>query len=627
MRLITGQKDLCKCIRDVAVAMVILMPIVSGQAAAQDVLARVTDDNLLYVPFDGGPSVGPVFAEIDGIRQPLPARIVGSNYVIEIPDDLQGSRHDLRLVVEGARDREDLGWWLFETTSHRSLMFGTVLSEVGVTTTQGVADTFAKGVVRLEFSRNDGQQSGRLVVSRDDSSGVAGNDAITVADVFLETHFPLFGQDAYARVGNADVGADTLLQDEASRRGLTFGLASSTGEQTLTAFAMSPDTDLGLDNVLGLSDQDELVFGLSATLRPSRFSGLKFDLATHQGRTHTLPDGGAGDISGNAVSVAFPIAQGRGDLGFGLASSQWQSDGTNAATSANALDVHAAWRLSDENAYQQNEVSIAYAQIDQGFFSPFNPGLISGEERIGAAFETASPAWQSALTFEVAKTNHQGSPTAPTDKLSSLSFSLLHDPGDFTGGALNGTTFYLNAGVDLQERLQTPTGAAAAQDNRLTQLSFGINKVQPHVFWGARLAFDDLDFDTSDASDEVKLFAEARLDISPTPLLSAQFFARAGGRETGGARFKEAEASIALVQNSADGLWETSLKGSYLTSDDPAVTNGRSAVLSAARDVGGNTQLVGEVTWGAGRYAPEGTSDEGVSVGLFFRTDFGFSSD
>ena len=624
MRTIAGQKDLCKRIRDAAIGMVILLPILSGPLSAQDMLGRVKDDNLLSIPFDGSPSSGPVFAEINGMRQPVPARIVGSHYIIEVPDDLQGSRHDLRLIVEGSRDQEDLGWWLFETVSESNLVFGTVLSEIGVRTTEGEVDAFAQGVVRLEFRRNDGQQSGRLVLSRDKSSGVGGEDAVTVGDIFLETRFPAFGQDAFARIGNADIGADTILQDEASRRGLTFGLASPSGARTVTAFLLSPDTELGLDNVLGLSDKNTLVYGLSASLRPARLSGLSFDVATHRGRTRALPDEGTGDVSGSALSVALPFADGRGDLRFGLATSARQSDGANVPISAIARDVGVAWRLSDDTAYQQNELLFSYAQIEQGFFSPFNPSLISGEERIGATFVSISPAWQSTFSYELANTNFNGSTLAPTDRLSSLSLSLLHDPGDFTGGGLNGTTFYLNAGLDRQERLNTPTGAAPAADNRLARLSFGINKVQPTFYWGASLAFDDLDFDTSAANDVRKVFAQARLGISPSPSFSAQFFARAGGRETGGARFKEAEASIALIRTSANGLWETALEAGYLMSEDPAVVDGRSAVLSAARDIGNDNQIVGEVTWGSGRYAPTGTTNDGVSVGLYLRTDFGF---
>ena len=215
MRRIAGAKTLAGYVRNLIVLSTASLFALSASAVAQDVLPRVDSNNLLYVPFKGSPQLGPVFAEINGIRQSLPARIIGSNYVVVVPSDLPGTRHDLRLIVDGPTESEELGWWLFETVGQTSLAFGSVLSEFGIRGSKSETQGFAEGVVRLEFNRGNGQQSGRLVFSRSDDPSGTGDNEISVEDIFLEARFPMFGQDGYARIGNSDVGTNTLLHDEA----------------------------------------------------------------------------------------------------------------------------------------------------------------------------------------------------------------------------------------------------------------------------------------------------------------------------------------------------------------------------------------------------------------------------
>ncbi|MBT8458730.1 MAG: hypothetical protein KJN60_03575 [Boseongicola sp.] len=610
------------------VLIVLLWSSLGDLAAAQTVLGRVEAGSALELSLDQLVTPAEIIVEIDGVEVSGPHILRGNDLFVVVPDGLLGTRHDVRVYRIGVDGDEEIGAGLFETTSARALMFGSVQTELGARSTNNTARDISTGVVRLEFDNGDGQERGRLVVSRGPDSGEDGADEVSIDDVFFELRRPLFGDNFFFRLGNSDILSQTDILDTQSRRGVTLRLSDPALTHDLALFMMQTETDTDLDNPLGLSDTDDRVVGLNGIFQPQALPGLRFDITHFDGRSPNLPSGGRGKVSGSGVALFAPVADGRGDISVRHAETRWSdSEATGGSTDGRATEVEANWQLAARGGVQSFVLGAAVSSVDVGFFSPLNPDLIRGETSAEIALEFVDPAWQWRLDIGTAETNTGGSAADPVDRINRASASVLYDPGDFTGGFLNGTRLFANLALETLDRLESPTGAIDPQDNTIVQSSFGMEKVQPGYNWAWAITHDTVRDRADRGADQSGTFVSARLGLDPSPASSAQFFARAGERRTELTRYDEAEASFLLSQEFEQGLWEASFEGGYLFSQDPDQDGGRFATASVSRELSDKHRLVAEASWGRDRYAPDESAGESWSLGLFIRTDFAFQRD
>jgi hypothetical protein len=384
----------------------------------------------------------------------------------------------------------------------------------------------------------------------------------------------------------------------------------------VSAFVLGTEDEYDLDNVLGLADGDARVVGASAIIRPAAAPGLRFDLAGYAGRARDLPDESAGHTKGYGIAVSMPFANGSASAYAEYGASQWKDN------TGQALAGGAEWQFAEPGGVQSLVLGVEVSRIDADFHSPLNPDLIRGERGVTVSLERIDPMLQWRLSASRMKTNTGGAASDPTDRLTSLSGDLIYDPGDFTGGFLNGTLFFANAAIEDVERLTTPSGAPSADDSRFSQLSFGMEKLQPRYNWAVSVTLDDLDDRTAPNEDQRSQFLSGRFAYTPSPELSTQLFFNTGRRFTETTRYEETEISASASRSFASGLWQTELKAGYLYAEDPGRDDGRFASVSLSRRVTDSTRLFARANWGRDSLALRDVTTEGWSLELFLRTDF-----
>lgn len=598
-------------------ASVFFLMVSATESLALTALGKVSSGETLSLEVDDFFPAARVEVEIDGVILREGVVVRGDRIDVAVPSDLRGVRHDLRVFLIKPDGRTEIGAWLFETDSTQRLFFGSVQADSGFRFADGVTRGFATGAVRLEFDRGEGQDRGRLVISRSEDAGEDGRDPFEINDIFYERRRPLFGQDFFLRLGNSDVVSQSILIDDVSRRGITARLSRPDGSSDVSAFVLGTAEEYDLDNVLGLADGNARVVGAAAILRPAAAPGLRFDLAGYAGRAKDLPDDSTGHTKGYGLVASVPFAGGLGSAFAEYGASHWKGN------AGSALAAGAEWQFAEPGGVQSLVLGLEASRIDTDFYSPLNPRLIRGERGVTVSLERIDPMLQWRLSASRMKTNTGGAATDPTDRLTSLSGDLIYDPGDFTGGFLNGTLFFANAVIEDVERLTTPLGAPSAEDSRFSQLSFGMEKLQPNYNWAVSVALDDLNDRTALDEDQRSQFLSGRFAYTPSPELSAQLFFNTGRRITDAARFEETEISASAAQSFASGLWQTELKAGYLYAEDPARDDGRFASFSLSRRLTESTRLFARANWGRDSLAPRDVDGEGWSLELFLRTDFG----
>lgn len=599
----------------------LILVLVACGAEGQTRLGNVPPGGVLHVQLQDIVPLSRLRVEIDGTPVDANLAFSGRTLLVTLPDDLQGRDHDIVIFRVQPDTDTELGVWSFSTPTGQvdAIMAGTVEIERQF----GAAGQQYRlsGNGRLGFDLDDGLLRGGFgfVETGTNRRGLG----TEITDYFLETRQALFGQDLVARLGMQYLPAENLLLEDGAWRGASLRLTNPDGRGDVMAFALQPGDASGHTNLSGLENPDARLIGIAGQAYPFGTSSLRTDVVAFDGRADLVA--AAGNAAGKGLRLSGPIAADIGDFSLDYARSETQTAGSAAPTIGQAWAAELGYGLLGADSGRSLELRFGAEQTDAGFFSPLNPDLIADESRRKAELLFLSDQWQWNLSGALARSNITDDPDVATDAFREFGLDLTYSPYVFTGGFLQGVTFYGSAYSEDQTRLYTPTDGASAQDFRLQSLSFGMDRFRPDHAWALGVKLDWLQDLTGAAAVERGQRIEASLALTPDDLTSLTFSVEGGRREKAGVVQRDATVDMTIAFPLHSDLWSAFFEVGGTWIDADATKNGHYFGIELQRELSPATALLLRADYGQGAAAGELTPGQGWTFGLALRHELSSS--
>lgn len=594
----------------------VCLALLSQPLVAQARLGAADPEGVLRVPLDVLVPISRLRIEVDGSPVAAELAFSGRDLLVKLPTGLGGARHDLVVYRMEPGDDVELGVWSFETPSGETDYTMTGRIELGAASGPAGSEGVLNGSGRLGFSRDGGRWRGSLgFLQAQDSTDR--NPRTEITDYFLEHRGAAFGDDVIARIGTQELPGETPAMDDSQRRGLSLRLQDPGRRYDLMAFAMKPGEAEGRRNLTGLEEPDDLVSGVAAELFPFANRGFQVDLLAFEGRAAAVP------VTGQGVRLSGPVrGLSAGSFELGYARMENRSDRLGLLRD-DALTAELGFALLPDDGSRSLSLSLEGSRIGADFYSPLNPDLIPDETEMGAKLTWQSAFWQWEARAARARNNIDHLPGLPTDSFRDLSFDLYFLPDDFTGGPLNGMTFYLSAAREGQRRLKTPAFAPRAEDFDLDTFSIGMDKFQPDYAWALGLTSERLHDLTGRGLDERRTRLEGLFAWTPDDSTTLTLSGEIGQVERGGKRYHREAVEAGFAWDLVPDLWSAYLEGGLSRDTEPDSETGRFLAAELSRSLTPRTDLVGKISWGRDAEAPDLAPEGGTVFGLVLRHDLG----
>ena len=600
----------------------VAMQCATGGAQAQARLGAVAADGQLRLPLEATVPLSRLRVEIDGIAMDVGLRLSGRDLLVQVPPGLQGASHDITLYrIEPGEDAE-LGVWVFETPSGATDYTLTGRIEAGAIAGPEGSAGLLRGSGRIGFDRDGGRWRGALGF-RQDQDDDSRNPRSEITDYFLELRGALWGDDLIARIGTQEAPGETLAMDDSTRRGLSLRLEDPGGRSDVMLFALSPNAVSGRRNLTGLEDRRDLVTGLAARVLPLPGRSLQADLLAYDGKAID-GDGRAADVAGQGLRLSGPLSLlpgGSFELGYAHSDHVVQMGGLPLARQDAAWNAEIGLSLLPEGDARSLTLTLGADRTGADVILPLNPDLVPDEAGSELGLLWQSPFWQWQLEARRARNNLDQLQAEPTDALRDYSFDLYFLPDDFTGGPLNGMTFFLSLAREDQRRLRTPVTGPGPTDFRLETISLGMDKFQPDYAWALSLTHDRLR--PVSGLEETDLALEGLYAWTPDETTTLTFAAEAGQLRKPEGRFDRLSLEAGYGWDLKPDVWAAFVEAGWQRDAAPDVEDGAYFGAELARRLSPATELVMRADYGRGTDAPDLAPEGGWVMGLTLRHDLG----
>lgn len=551
--------------------------------------------------------------EINGQPVTTPFGVTGHILSLTVPRDLRGVMHDVVVYAETAQGLDQIGIWEFETRTGAWDLFAAIQTEAGMRGSRTGQESYASGGGRIDFDLDDARFRGGLSFTLRET----GPDRFEIGDWFLERRFAVMGQTGYARAGSHYYSTDGNLIDQGSRRGLSFRVAAPTGRHDSSLFALQTTQGTTSENLSGLGDADDRVAGVLTAFHPLPGSALRLSFAGFEGRAPDLPDGTAGVVQGQGIALSGPLGS-RADFRLSADRTRWGAGSTEGMAYSAETNV-GLLPPGDQNSLT---LTLAYDRFDLDYYSPLNPNQITGEETVTVGLAQYMPDWDWALEAAVARTNVGGAASDPVDRLGRVSFQTTYAPQVFTGGFLNGTSFFFGAEMLQQDRIHTPAGAPAPGDNRIWQFSLGMDRFRPDHSFALLYTYDIFEDRTGSGQHDRIHGLEGLLSLTPSDRFSTSLGGDLELSNGVAGRYWQATAFANMSYDILPDKLTYGLELGLEHYEDTSLTDGRYVAQELAWNLHRNHAVVLSADWGRGGTRPALAGADGWVFGLALRSDF-----
>jgi hypothetical protein len=590
----------------------------AGSAMAQSRLGDYRPGSQLSLPLPEILPLSRLRVEIDGIPVDVEMALSGRSLLVTVPEGLSGRDHDIVIFRRQPDADAELGVWTFGVPSGLTTVVATGVIEVERREGSAGGASLYSGFGRLGFDVDDGRLRGGIgfVQKKDGRKRRIGTE---VTDYFLESRRAAFGQDLTFRLGSQSVPAESLLLDDMEWRGASLRLADPAGRSDALAFVLQPGEASGTANLTGVEDPDARLAGVAGHVFPVAGAGFRADIVAYDGRAD-LDDGTPGPVRGAGLRLSGPLGQDLGDFSLDYAVAARPAD--LARADATALAAEAGISLLGPDHEGDLELRLSAARVGPLFYSPLNTDLIAGEGRLGAELIYLTHEWQLSLSADRARTNIAADPGQTTDEFRDVALNVTYSPDVFTGGFLNGVTFYGALYSEDQRRLRTPHGGPPPQDFRLQGASFGLDRFQPDHSWALGVKLDRLSDLSGAGTSEDRQRIEAAYAFTPDDLTTLTLRGEAGQRQRATGTTRDATVEVSLAFPVIPDLWSGYLEAGS-TRSDIAADNAAFFGVELARDLQEGSKLLFRADYAEGKLADNLSPGRGWVLGLGFRHDFG----
>ncbi|NDW53788.1 hypothetical protein [Aliiroseovarius sp. PrR006] len=557
----------------IAALLIFLLP---AEAPASDhvSLGDTQPGEILLIELDQLLPLTRLKVEIDGEQVWTTLDLSGTTLRLKVPTDLTGNTHEIVLYEETPRGDVFIGRWEFTLVAAGTTeAYVALQAESGVVGNRDEHKVYTGFGGRLDFDIRNGLLRGGLSFSRAALSDPVTGEYYAIDDHYLETRHTVLGGNLFLRLGSHYYNMNGNLIDQASRRGVSLRFVDEANRDEVAAFVLQPSLSTSTENLIGVDDWNDRVYGATTQIAPFLNSGLRLGFTAYDGRAGDLPNGSVGSVRGKGVSLSAPVFGDRMDILLSADETAWFDGGT--WRSGQALEAELTVRLTPPEIPDALSLGLGYSQIDQDFHSPLNPNLIVGERAKRVEVDYAGHEWSWALGAEQARTNEGGSPDQAVDRLTRLSFETTYAPDVFTGGFLNGARFYFSSELFVQERLETPLGALPEQDHQLASFNVGMNKFTERGSYAVLYSYEDLDYLSSPDGDEIAHGLEFLASVAPNDRLDATVQLNLRHHTSTLGKFWEARAAASLNYTLVPGLWDYAFEAGIVEYSDGADENAR----------------------------------------------------
>lgn len=555
---------------------------------------------------------------VDGDIVSSPFGVRGQTLSLTVPRTLNGVLHDMIVYEITPSGRERLGIWEFETAEGAWDYFASIQMESGIRAAGNARESYARGGGRLDFDLDDGRSRGGVSFTLRETPDPVTGDRVEIHDWFLESRLGFAGQAASMRLGNHYYSADGSLIDESSRRGFSFKFGDPDRSYDAALFALQPSLSSDANNLTGLSNPNDRVTGFLASAHPFGSPGLRLTLAGFDGKTHDLPDGGAGTVRGAGLALSGPLGR-SADFLLAYDATEWNS-GTG-ATRAKAVSSEVNVELLDTGA-RTLTFGIGYDNVEQGYHSALNPDLIAGEETLSFSLASYGPTLDWQLEAAYARTNAGAPASNPEDRLGRLGFTASYSPDVFTGGFLNGTSFFLATEMLTTDRFHSPAGSLSPSDNTIWSFSLGMDRFRPDHSFAVLYTFDRFDDRTGAGLDEDVQGLEGLVSFTPSNRFNASLGAETRFHNTAAGDYWQAQLNAALSYELIPDKLTAGIGLGFEEDRKPGAADGAWFETELAWDVLDNHAMVFSADYGRGSKAHTLVGGDGWVFGLALRSEF-----
>jgi len=513
-------------------------------------------------------------AELDGFDVTAYVQIASGQLVISPPESLASGSHVLRLVEYQAAGVIERGSWTFQAigSGPEINLDGNLSAEYVRRIAENNLDdpkpdlNSGRGTIDMRGSVSSGDWTMEsdvqaLLDSRQDQT-LTGD----VAEGNFRVAADYAGQnlDVAAQLGRHGIKANNLLMSGFQRRGASLTSSTKRDRLSVSVFAHRPDDAVEFENMLGLSDPDNMITGTHVTWQPFERLSEKFVVSGtyYDGQGQSFGQNGFGqvladerDSGGYAFAadtywfddrlyIAGEVAETENNYGFG----DQDSDARSAEIRYNLFrDTQIGDTPLNLN------VGVKYSAIGTLFSSLANQGLASDVETLQYYSTAYLGGFSTQIQASRVTNNVDDFASLPTDQLWTYQFVSNYTPS-WTNPPkwLGSPSFYANGSWSEGDRKRAPAEFAGFDfDQKQKSFTAGMSSSYGKWSWTAGYGYSSFEDLTDVNSDRNQHNVDLGLSLSVWDRLSLNPYVR-------WSQFEDQDF------NQEDDTWDMSLSGQVL---------------------------------------------------------------
>ncbi len=586
-------------------------------------------DGGVFIAFDHSSLSGDIAVEIDGIDMTEFAALTEGGLVVQPDIPLAPGTYDVVVYLWTGEDYRVIA------TDTVSVEGGAAAGpDIGVAVVNEVEarslngddpDIRAESDGRIEIVGAGGRlKAGAAWLATTETADQLAGRPVDLGEYYLEYSMSGEKLDFVGRLGHQTLSYDRALVSDLNRRGVSAYFTTTDQRLEFGFFGLQSQDAIGVDNGLGLADDDDLMFGGTIAVRPSASTDLQFGITAYSGRGMAEDSLTVGEGDGVAAFFRGATADQRLRYQFDAAFTEFDED----AELLGYSEVNGTAALADlEYDLWQGDtggvltLGFAYERVERTFTSLAAPGMAPGREDIRLRFDYYNDQTTLNGLVEHKTTNVGGPDDEPIDRIVTAQLDGTHIPyfNSEAPGWMGSPSLEFGTILTVQDRLETPFLAPPQEDFNDLQVYGGLSVQHDNWSWSATYTFARFDDESAANADETSHQLDATLDWTDSDrwVIGTNTTLTLIDDFTG--QFVDTEFGLTASYEFVPGEWNGAFGVNYYDYGAPGSDDGFSVGADVTWNFAPSAELVFSGGVATGGLATESPEDPEWFVGLMLR--------